>query len=141
MAIGLTQVHHIQIFVPREAEEASKRFYSEVMGLEEITKPAAFGKHGGAWYRHGPNQLHLSVLRHPEDNLGSQRHVCYMVANLAEAEKTMRAAGVEIVPDDRPFDQWTRFYVRDPGGNYIEIAQMNAPKGADDPAQARHAIV
>jgi len=141
MAIGLTQVHHIQIFVPREAEEASRRFYTEVMGLEEITKPAVFGKHGGAWYRHGPNQLHLSVLRHPEDNLGSQRHVCYMVADLAEAEKTMRAAGVEIVPDDRPFDQWTRFYVRDPGGNYIEIAQMNAAKGTDDPAQARHAIL
>ena len=73
MAIGLRQIHHIQIFVPREAEEASKHFYSEVMGLEEITKPAAFGKHGGAWYQHGPNQLHLSVLRQPEDNRGSQR--------------------------------------------------------------------
>jgi hypothetical protein len=31
--------------------------------------------------------------------------------------------------------------VRDPGGNYIEIAQMNEPKGEVDPAQARHATV
>jgi catechol 2,3-dioxygenase-like lactoylglutathione lyase family enzyme len=139
MAIGITQVHHIQIFVPREAEAASKHFYAEVMGLEEIPKPAAFGKHGGAWYEHGPNQLHLSVLRQPEDNRGSQRHVCYMVADLAHAEQTMREAGVEIVPDDRPFDQWTRFYARDPGGNYIEIAQMNEPKKADVSEQARHA--
>lgn len=124
MAIGLTQVHHIQIFVPPETEEACKHFYSEVMGLEEIEKPAQWRKNGGAWYRHGPNQLHLSRQRHPEDNVGSQRHVCYMVADLAHAESVMRAAGVEIVPDDRPFDQWIRFYVRDPGGNFIEIAQM-----------------
>jgi len=128
MGIGITQVHHIQIFVPREVEQEAKHFYGDVLGLEEIPKPEAWRKNGGAWYRHGPNQLHLSLLRQPEDNRGSQRHVCYMVADLDHAEKIMREAGVEIVPDDRPFDQWTRFYVRDPGGNYIEIAQMNAEK-------------
>ncbi|MBF8284823.1 MAG: Catechol 2,3-dioxygenase-like protein [Anaerolineales bacterium] len=128
MGIGITQVHHIQIFVPREVEQEAKHFYGDVLGLEEIPKPEAWRKNGGAWYRHGPNQLHLSLLRQPEDNRGSQRHVCYMVADLENAEKIMREAGVEIVPDDRPFDQWTRFYVRDPGGNYIEIAQMNAEK-------------
>ena len=127
MPVGLTQVHHIQIFVPREAEAATKHFYGELLGLQEIPKPAAWQKNGGAWYQHGPNQLHLSLLRHPEDNLGSQRHVCYMVADLAHAEQVLRAAGVEIIPDDRPFDQWTRFYTRDPGGNYIEIAQMPKP--------------
>ena len=128
MGIGITQVHHIQIFVPREVEQEAQHFYGDVLGLEEIPKPEAWRKNGGAWYRHGPNQLHLSLLRQPEDNRGSQRHVCYMVADLDNAEKIMREAGVEIVPDDRPFDQWTRFYVRDPGGNYIEIAQMNAEK-------------
>jgi len=71
-------------------------------------------------------KIPLSLLRHPEDNLGSQRHVCYMVADLAHAEQVLRAAGVEIVPDDRPFDQWTRFYARDRGGNYIEVAQLPA---------------
>jgi catechol 2,3-dioxygenase-like lactoylglutathione lyase family enzyme len=129
MGVGVTQVHHIQIFVAPEFEQATKRFYSDVLGLEEIPKPEVFHKNEGAWYQHGPNQLHLSLLRQAkgvaEDNRGSQRHVCYMVADLAHAEKVMRAAGVEILPDERPFDQWTRFYVRDPGGNYIEIAQMN----------------
>jgi catechol 2,3-dioxygenase-like lactoylglutathione lyase family enzyme len=124
MGIDITQVHHIQIFVPREVEQEAKHFYGEVLGLAEIPKPAPWRKNGGAWYQHGPNQLHLSLLRRPEDNRASQRHVCYMVADLGRAEKFMRQAGVEIVPDDRPFDQWTRFYVRDPGGNFIEIAQM-----------------
>jgi hypothetical protein len=71
------------------------------MGLEEITKPAAFGKHGGAWYRHGPNQLHLSVLRHRRRTTAGASATCATWwPNLAQAEKTMRAAGVEIVPDD-----------------------------------------
>ena len=35
----------------------------------------------------------------------------------------MREAGVEIIRDNRPLDGWRRFYVRDPGGNRIEIAE------------------
>lgn len=126
MPVGVTQVHHIQIFVSPEVEQDTKRFYGEVLGLQEIPKPEPHRQYGGTWYQHGPNQLHLSLLSHPEDNRGSQRHVCYMVAELAHAEKVLRAAGVEILPDERPFDQWKRFYVRDPGGNNIEIAQMNS---------------
>jgi catechol 2,3-dioxygenase-like lactoylglutathione lyase family enzyme len=121
MGIGITQVHHIQIFVPRAVEQAAKHFYSTVLGLEEIPKPEP--SHGGAWYKHGPNELHLSVERAPEENRASRRHVCYMVADLAEAERLLRQAGVEIVPDEAPFNRWRRFYVRDPGGNNIEIAQ------------------
>jgi catechol 2,3-dioxygenase-like lactoylglutathione lyase family enzyme len=128
VGVGITQVHHVQIFVPREVEAAAKHFYGEVLGLEEIPKPEAWRKNGGAWYRHGPNELHLSLLRHPEDNRGSLRHICTMVADLAHAEQVLRAAGVEIVPDDRPFERWTRFYVRDPGGNSIEIAQWSEPQ-------------
>ncbi len=140
MGIGLTQIHHIQIFVPKEAEAAARHFYGEVLGLQEIPKPAVFGK-TGAWYQEGNNQRHLSLERRPEDNLASLRHVCYMVADLAQAERVLREAGVDIIPDDRPHDQWTRFFVRDPGGNYMEIAQMNGPRGEVDPAQARHATV
>ena len=128
MPVGITQIHHIQIFVPREMEEQAKHFYGELLGLEEIPKPEPYRKNGGAWYRFGGNQLHMSLMRKPEDNLGSLRHVCYMVSNVAVAEKIMREAGVEIIPDDRPFVGWTRFYVRDPGGNYIEIAEMNKPE-------------
>jgi catechol 2,3-dioxygenase-like lactoylglutathione lyase family enzyme len=123
MGIGITQIHHVQIFVPQELEAAAKHFYGEVLGMREVAKPAAFNGLGGAWYQQGINQLHLSIMRVPEDNQASNRHVCYMVADLGQAEKVLREAGVEIVPDDRPHDQWTRFFVRDPGGNYIEIAQ------------------
>jgi hypothetical protein len=41
----------------------------------------------------------------------------------ARANAMFRAAGVERIPDDHPLRGWSRFYVRDPGGNRIEIAQ------------------
>jgi catechol 2,3-dioxygenase-like lactoylglutathione lyase family enzyme len=59
------------------------------------------------------------------DNRASRRHICFVVADLTEEEATMRGAGIEIIPDSRPIDGWRRYYVRDPGGNRIEIAERS----------------
>ena len=115
--------HHVNVTVPRSLEAAAKHFYGDVMGLAEVPKPESSRGRGGAWYQLGPMQLHLSVEGPFEENCLSKRHVCYTVANLAEAEERFREAGVEIVPDDLPTPGWSRFYVRDPGGNRLEIAQ------------------
>jgi catechol 2,3-dioxygenase-like lactoylglutathione lyase family enzyme len=125
MGIRVTQIHHVTIYVSRALQAEAERFYSETLNLPRIPRPAAFGGEAdGAWYELGGVQLHLSVSDKPQDgNAGSVRHVCYMVADLAEAEAALRAAGAEITPDPAPFDQWKRFFTRDPGGNYIEIAE------------------
>lgn len=116
-------IHHVNVTVPRALEAEAKHFYSVVMGLEEVPKPPESRGRGGAWYQLGSLQLHLSL----EDGLGdaciSKRHVCYTVEDLAHVEQQFREAGVEIVPDDLPVPGWNRFYVRDPGGNRLEIAQ------------------
>ncbi len=116
-------IHHVNVTVPKSLEHAAKLFYGVVMGLREVPKPEASRRRGGAWYQLGPMQLHLSI----EDGLGenciSKRHVCYTVSDLAEAEERFRNAGIEIFPDDIPTAGWSRFYVRDPGGNRLEIAQ------------------
>ncbi|HEX6732048.1 MAG TPA: VOC family protein, partial [Pyrinomonadaceae bacterium] len=77
---------------------------------------------GGAWYQLGALQLHLSIEDRLVDDI-SKRHVCYTVDDLSMAEQRFRDAGVEIIPDDIPTPGWSRFYVRDPGGNRLEIAQ------------------
>jgi catechol 2,3-dioxygenase-like lactoylglutathione lyase family enzyme len=118
----VTQLHHVNITVPAEFEAATKEFYGSVVGLKQVPKPAA-SRQSGAWYQIGANQLHLSV----EDEVGnalSSRHVCLSVSDLVEAEKRFRDAGVEIVPDPRPVPGMSRFYVRDPGGNQLEIVQQ-----------------
>ena len=114
-------LHHVNVTVPRSLESAAKHFYGEVMGLEEVPKPESSRGRGGAWYQLGPIQLHLSV--EDADLPLSKRHVCYTVVDLAAAEERFRDAGVEIVPDDQPIPGLSRFYVRDPGGNRLEIAQ------------------
>ena len=117
----VTALHHVNVTVPAELEAAAKEFYGVLLGLNQIPKPAT-SRPAGAWYQVGHTQLHLSV----DENGGplSSRHVCFTVIDLADAEKTFRAAGVEIISDPHPNPAARRFYVRDPGGNQLEIAEQ-----------------
>src|SRR6266849_11053868 len=115
------QLHHVNVTVPAELEAATKEFYGSVLGLQQVPKPAS-SRQSGAWYQIGATQLHLSV-EDETDNAASSRHVCFTVSDLSAAENRFRAAGVEIIPDARPVPGSLRFYVRDPGGNQLEIVQ------------------
>jgi catechol 2,3-dioxygenase-like lactoylglutathione lyase family enzyme len=114
-------LHHVNITVPPELEAAAKEFYGSVLGLRQVPKPAA-SRPNGAWYQIGVTQLHLS-LEEGVNSVQSTRHVCFTVDDLNAAERRFREAGVEIIPDTRPTAGSPRFYVRDPGGNQLEIAQ------------------
>ena len=118
----VTALHHVNVTVPAELEAVAKEFYQSVLGLKQVPKPAA-ARQSGAWYQIGGNQLHLSIEGGSISSLSS-RHVCFTVSDLDAAEKRFRAAGVEIVPDPRPIPGSPRFYVRDPGGNQLEIVQQ-----------------
>ena len=118
----VTQLHHVNLTVPPELEEATKEFYGSVLGLKQVPKPAA-SRQSGAWYQIGAVQLHLSIEDEPDSSLSS-RHLCFAVSDLSEAEKRFRDAGVEVIPDTRAVPGSPRFYARDPGGNQLEIAQQ-----------------
>ena len=117
----VTQLHHVNVTVPAELEAATKEFYGSVLGLTQVPKPAA-SRPSGAWYQIGDTQLHLSVEEQADGSMSS-RHVCFTVSDLSAAENRFREAGVEIVSDPRPIPGTQRFYVRDPGGNQLEIVQ------------------
>jgi catechol 2,3-dioxygenase-like lactoylglutathione lyase family enzyme len=118
----ITALHHVNVTVPAELENAAKEFYGAMLGLRQIPKPAT-SRQSGAWYQIGNTQLHLSV--EDEEQSLSSRHVCFTVSDLREAEGRFREAGVEIIADPRPNPDAPRFYVRDPGGNMLEIAQVS----------------
>lgn len=122
MSIGIIAIDHVNVIVSKSLEEAAKHFYGSLLGLKEIPKPAELLGRGGAWYEIGSVQLHLSARIVAADS--PKGHVCYKVADVAFAEARLREQGVEIIPDDRPIAGQPRFYVRDPGGNLIEIAQQ-----------------
>jgi catechol 2,3-dioxygenase-like lactoylglutathione lyase family enzyme len=129
MAIEVARIDHVQVTVPRAAEAAARAFYGEVLGLREIAKPRELRGRGGAWYAAGGTELHLSLEDLPPAAAHeSRRHVCLVVADLDVARRALAAAGVEILPDDRPVAGWARFYVRDPGGNRLELARPLAAR-------------
>lgn len=123
MTIGIIRLDHVNVVVPKSLEDEAKRFYGLVLGLKEIPKPVELPGRGGAWYELGFVQLHLSAKADVAIGESRKGHVCYTVADVPTAEEQLRTAGVEIIPDDQPVAGKPRFYVRDPGGNLIELAQ------------------
>ncbi|MHC5596041.1 MAG: VOC family protein [Nostoc sp.] len=119
----LKAVHHIQVTYPLEVENAMLFFYSKVLGLTEIPRPEVIKNDSGAWYKLGDIELHISTEKNA-NNQASRRHYCFQVDNLNAFEEHLKGHGVEIIPDQRPLPGYVRFFLRDPGGNRIEIAEV-----------------
>ncbi|HEY6231889.1 MAG TPA: VOC family protein [Pyrinomonadaceae bacterium] len=122
MSIGITKLNHVNVTVPASLEAAAKHFYGELLGLRQIAKPAGPRQNVGAWYELAGAQIHLSA-EDGVNNEASDRHVCYQVEDIQAAERAFRDAGIELIPDSRPVAGQARFFVRDPGGNLLEITQ------------------
>jgi catechol 2,3-dioxygenase-like lactoylglutathione lyase family enzyme len=123
MPLKIEAIDHVQITVPSGLEAEALRFYDNILGLERIKKPDSLVKNGGAWYRTGSLELHVSPEELGSGNCESKRHVSFVVADLNEAAAELAGHGIVIVPDRQPISGPVRFYIRDPGGNRIEIAQ------------------
>ena len=119
MSLGITVIDHVQIAVPRALEPETLRFYREVLGLTEIPKPEELKGRGGAWFQTGNLQMHVGV--DPEGGgPKSKRHVCFLVPDLPKAKAKVQAAGVTI-EEENTAEGLSRFFIRDPAGNRIEI--------------------
>lgn len=125
MPISIVSLQHVNVRVAPSVEEAAKQFYGKLLAMQEVAKPEELRGRGGAWYQLGAVQLHLSRDNNVA-NEGSKRHICLLVADLTLAQEELANAGVEILPDEEPVPGSPRFYVRDPGGNLIEIAEKRS---------------
>ena len=57
----LVGLHHVQLAMPPDEEEAAARFYGAILGLEQVPKPADLSPRGGVWFRTGDLEVHLGV--------------------------------------------------------------------------------
>ncbi|MDF5720140.1 MAG: VOC family protein [Rhizonema sp. PD37] len=73
----------------------------------------------------GNIRIHITTETNPE-NTASRRHICYLTSDLQAFQEHLQAHGVEILPDRLPVPGRHRFFLRDPGGNRIEIAETNS---------------
>jgi catechol 2,3-dioxygenase-like lactoylglutathione lyase family enzyme len=121
MSIGITVIDHVQIAAPKALEAEVLHFYREVLGLTEIPKPEELRNRGGAWFQTGNLQMHIGI--DPEGGgPKSKRHVCFLVGDLAGAKAAVMAKGVA-VEEESVAEGLSRFFIRDPAGNRIEIGQ------------------
>ena len=123
MSERIVGLDHVQVAAPAGCEHDARRFYGELLGLEELEKPPMLAARGGAWFRLGAQELHVGVAddfvpatkAHPALGVGS-------VEALGEIASRLAGAGVDVAwadPDEIPGT--TRFHAHDPWGNRIEL--------------------
>ncbi len=120
----VTGIDHVQITVAIERMAEALAFYGGVLGLVEIPQPVREPLEPGAWYRVGAAELHLRA--DTADVTASRRHVALSVTDLAAVEQAIRRSGTPILPDTRPAPGQRRLFVRDPGGNRLELVERPA---------------
>jgi len=114
-------IHHVQLTIPPGAEPEARRFYCELLGLQEIGKPASLAQRGGLWLQVGERQVHIGV----EDGvtrLATRAHIAYEVNNLEEWRAKLVAAGTQLL-DGVSIPGYNRFEFRDPFGNRVEFIE------------------
>ena len=121
---------HVQLAMPAGGEVAARRFYVEVLGLEEIPKPAALAGRGGAWFRRGSVELHLGV--EADFQPARKAHPALRVEVLSALIRRCVDAGH---PVERavPLPGVERAYVDDPFGNRIELVERREAGAAAVP--------
>jgi len=120
MSLAITGIDHVQIAVPRALEAECLKFYREIFALPELEKPPELRARGGAWFQVGAVQMHIGV--DPDASPRSKRHICFLTDDLAQAKAAVVAHGVAI-EEEGVAEGLSRFFVRDPAGNRIEIGQ------------------
>lgn len=122
MAIKINKIDHVQLAIPKDSEPAARKFYTGVLGLQEIEKPASLKPNGGVWFNAGDIELHLGV----EENLiqGKKKaHTAFIVEGLNRIRVHLIQNGVDIkVEAEIPGRKRLSFY--DPFGNRIEFVEI-----------------
>jgi catechol 2,3-dioxygenase-like lactoylglutathione lyase family enzyme len=119
--VTILGIDHVQVAAPRGCESEARAFYAGLLGLEELGKPEALRERGGCWFRAGTAELHVGV----EEPFTPARkaHPGLVVDDLAALAERLRAAGVDVTPDDT-IPGVERAHVADPFGNRLELRQV-----------------
>ena len=114
-------IHHVQITIPKGAEEAARAFYCGVLKLTEIEKPESLKGRGGFWVALGTQAVHIGT-EEGFDRLTTKAHIAYEVDDLAFWRKRLAQEGIT-AETGIPIPGYDRFEFRDPFGNRVEMIQ------------------
>ena len=114
----ITGVDHVQLAMPVGAEDLARGFYSGMLGLREIAKPAVLALRGGVWFQCGALQLHLGA--DPEFQPARKAHPALVVEDFEEFTAALAEHGMTVTPEETVGGR-LRAKLADPFGNRIEL--------------------
>jgi catechol 2,3-dioxygenase-like lactoylglutathione lyase family enzyme len=117
--IKIKRLHHIQICIPPGFEDDARRFYTDMLGFEEIEKPKALKPNGGLWYKMGDSEMHIGI--EPEI-YPSKRHPAFEVEDVSAAWKFLKSKNIT-VNEETAIPGQKRISFLDPWKNKIELLQ------------------
>lgn len=124
-------IDHVQLAAPPRSEVEGRRFFGELLGLQELPKPAPLAVRGGLWFQCGAQQIHIGI--ETDFRPAKKAHPALWLADEASLEALkmrLHAAGVA-TRDDKEIDEVVRFFAEDPWGNRLEfVASRTSGKEA-----------
>jgi catechol 2,3-dioxygenase-like lactoylglutathione lyase family enzyme len=117
----ITGLDHVQLAMPRGAEDTARAFYAGLLWMTELPKPPALASRGGCWFTSGTAVLHLGV----EEPFAPARkaHPAFLVDHLDMLQAALSEAGHDCVRTDGEVPGVCRFHTHDCFGNRIEFQQ------------------
>ena len=116
----ITDIDHVQIAAPPACEEEARRFFGQLLGLQELEKPEPLRSRGGCWFKVGSRQLHVGVEASFQP--AAKAHPAFSVSDVEALFAKLQKAGVTCRWDD-PVNGVHRFYASDPWGNRLEFTE------------------
>src|SRR5262245_19879073 len=122
--MAIIGVHHVQLAMPVGGEDDARRFYSGLLEIPEVQKPAELAKRGGAWFETSAVRVHLGV--ETDFRPARKAHPGLLVENLESLALRLRDAGYEVMGAE-PMPGYNHIYVLDPFGNRLELLEAHRP--------------
>jgi catechol 2,3-dioxygenase-like lactoylglutathione lyase family enzyme len=125
---SIHRLQHVSLPVPGDAESLAlaRRFYGEILGLQEIARPTVFPG-AGVWFAVGDQELHLfSEPSGVAANSESRRHPCFEVEDVEALRTHLESAGAPTRDHDGEIPGRHRFFAVDPFGNTLEFVHLDA---------------
>jgi catechol 2,3-dioxygenase-like lactoylglutathione lyase family enzyme len=116
--LPFTSIDHVQLAMPAGGEAAAEAFYSGVLGVPRVAKPAHLERRGGCWFRSGKVEIHLGVER--DFRPAVKAHPALICHNYDALIVKLKAANVS-VKEDFEIPETRRSHILDPFGNRIEL--------------------
>ncbi|WP_156288737.1 VOC family protein [Oceanobacillus salinisoli] len=120
MSFRYVCIDHVQLAAPAGGEEAARKFYQDLLGFQEVEKPALLKKNGGVWFQAGTVHIHIGMEK--PFTPAKKAHPAIRVKNIEKMKAYLIENQIEF-QEDHKLPGTVRFYLSDPFGNRMEFLE------------------